>query len=177
MMVISFFGISAFGQKKQAEKAPLKQAAPSVDIHTAVVKGDIKAIKQHIATKSDLNVKETMGGSTPLISAAVFGKTEIAKLLIDAGALLNAQNNEGSTALISAAFFCRPEIVQMLLARNADKTIKNKYGSTAYETVKSSFEEAKPIYDMLGSALAPMGLKFDYEYIKKTRPVIALMLK
>ena len=168
VMVITFLSISAFGQKKQT---------PSVDIHTAVVKGDINAIKQHIAAKSDLNIKEPMGGSTPLISAAVFGKTEIAKLLIDAGALLNAQNNEGSTALITAAFFCRPEIVKMLLAKNADKTIKNKYGSTAYETVKSSFEEAKPIYDMLGSALAPLGLKFDYDYVKKTRPVIASMLK
>jgi len=174
VVLMTIVALSAFGQKNPSEKA---QAVPPVDIHTAVVKGDIKTIKQHITAKSDLNLKEPMGGSTPLISAAVFGKTEIAKLLIEAGALLNAQNNEGSTALISAAFFCRPEIVKMLLARNADKTIKNKYGSTAYETVKSSFEEAKPFYDMLGSALAPMGLKFDYEYIKKTRPVIALMLK
>lgn len=169
VMVLSIVALSAFGQKKQV--------APAVDIHTAVVKGDISAIKQHIAAKSDLNLKEPMGGSTPLISASVFGKTEIAKLLIDAGALLNVQNNEGSTALITAAFFCRPEIVKMLLAHNADKTIKNKYGSTAYDTVKSTFEEAKPFYDMMGSALGPLGLKFDYEYVKKTRPVIASMLK
>ena len=148
-----------------------------VDIHTAVLKNDIEAIKQHIAAKSDLNVKESFGGSTPLISAALFGKTEIAKLLIDAGALINIQNNEGSTALITASFFCRPEIVKMLLAKNADKTIKNKYGSTAYETVISSFEEVKPFYDMLGSSLAPLGLKLDYDYLKKTRPVIAIMLK
>ena len=106
-----------------------------IDIHTAVLKNDIEAIKQHITKKSDLNVKESIGGSTPLISAALFGKAEIAKLLIDAGALLNIQNNDGSTALITASFFCRPEIVKMLLAKNADKTIKNKYGNTAYETV------------------------------------------
>lgn len=107
----------------------------------------------------------------------MFGKAEIAKLLIDAGALLNIQNNDGSTALITASFFCRPEIVKMLLAKNADKTIKNKYGNTAYETVISPFDDVKPIYDMLGSSLAPLGLKLDYEYLKKTRPVIAIMLK
>lgn len=91
--------------------------------------------------------------------------------------MLNIQNNEGSTALITAAFFCRPEIVKMLLAKKADKTIRNKFGNTALETVSASFQDAKPIYDMLGSSLAPLGLKLDYEYLKKTRPVIAAMLK
>jgi ankyrin repeat protein len=96
---------------------------------------------------------------------------------MDAGADLNIQNNDGSTALITAAFFCRPEIVKMLLAKTANKTIRNKYGQTAYETVLAPFSEVKPVYDMLGNALAPMGLKLDYAYIEKTRPVIASMLK
>lgn len=168
VLIITFFTLSVLGQKNQA---------PKIDIHTAVVNGDIKTIKQHIASKSDLNIKESSGGSTPLITAALFGKTEIAKLLIDAGAMLNIQNNEGSTALITAAFFCRPDIVKMLLEKKADKAIKNKYGNTAYTTVTSTFQEVKPIYDMLGSSLGSLGLKLDYEYLKKTRPVIASMLK
>lgn len=168
VMIITFFTLSVYGQKNPV---------PTVDIHTAVVKGDIKTIKQHIAAKSNLNVKESFGGSTPLISAALFGKTEIAKLLIDAGAMLNIQNNEGSTALITAAFFCRPDIVKMLLAKKADITIKNKYGNTAYTTVTSTFQDVKPLYDMLASSLEPLGLKLDYEYLKITRPIIAAMLK
>jgi hypothetical protein len=32
-MAITLVASSAFGQKKQAEKTPVKQAAPSVDIH------------------------------------------------------------------------------------------------------------------------------------------------
>ena len=104
-----------------------KVAKPKIDLHTAVLKNDVKSVKEHIAAKSDLNIKEAMGGSTPLISAALFGKTEIAKLLINAGANLNIQNNDGSTALITAAFFCRPEIVKMLLVKKANKTIKNNY--------------------------------------------------
>lgn len=175
-IVTTIFTCVACGQRTNETKNTAVQA-PSTNIHTSVISGNVEAIKLHIAAKSDLNQKETMGGSTPLISAALFGQTEIAKLLIDAGANINTQNNEGSTALITAAFFCRPEIVKMLLEKKADKSIKNKYGSTAYETVQLPFEDAKSIYDVLGSALSPLGLKLDYEYIKKTRPVIAAMLK
>lgn len=62
----------------------------------------------------------------------------------------------------------------MLLAKEADKSIKNKYGSTAYDTVISSFEDVKPVYDMLGSSLAPLGLKLDYEYLKKQDQLLLL---
>lgn len=154
-----------------------KAEAPAIDIHTAVVSGNQEALKQHIAAGSNLNEKEPFGGSSPLISAAVFGKTEEAKILIDAGADINFQNNDGSTALLSAAFFCRPEIVKMLLDKGADRTVKNKYGATAYQTVAGPFAESKPAYDMMGQMLAPMGLKLDYAYIEKTRPGIAEMLK
>jgi uncharacterized protein len=149
---------------------------PAVDIHTAVVTGNIEALKQHIKAGSNLNEKDPYGGSSPLISASLFGKTEEAKLLIEAGADLNFQNNDGSTALHTAAFFCRPEIVKMLLASGADKTIKNTYGGTPYETVASPFKDVKNVYDMMGKMLEPMGLKLDYAYIEKTRPEIAEML-
>jgi ankyrin repeat protein len=151
--------------------------APAVDIHTAVVTDNQSAIKQHIAAGSNLNEKDPYGGSSPLISSALFGKTEIAKLLIDAGADINFQNNEGSTALHTAAFFCRPEIAKMLLDKKADKTIRNTYGSTAYESVAGPYADLKPTYEMLEKMLAPMGLKLDYAYIERTRPEMAKMLK
>ena len=151
--------------------------APDIDIHTAVITGNKEALRQHIAAGSNINEKDPFGGSSPLISAAVFGKTEEAKILIDAGADLNFQNNDGSTALHSSAFFCRPEIVRMLLEKGADKTIVNNFGATPYQTVAGTFEESKSIYDMIGKVLEPMGLKLDYTYIEQTRPVIAGMLK
>lgn len=151
--------------------------APAVDIHTAVVSNSMEAVKQHIAAGTNINEKDPFGGSSPLISAALFGKTEMAKILIDAGADINFQNNEGSTALHTAAFFCRPEIVKMLLEKNADKTIKNKYNSTAHESVAGPYADLKPTYEMLEKMLSPMGLKLDYAYIEKTRPEIAKMLK
>lgn len=151
--------------------------APQVDIHTAVVTGNQEALRQHIAAGTAINTRDPFGGSSPLITAAVFGKADMAKILIDAGADLNFQNNDGSTALISAAFFGRPEIVQLLLDAGADKTIKNKYGATAYESVITPFSEAKTTYDMLGKALAPMGLELDYTQLENVRPEIANMLQ
>jgi len=150
---------------------------PKMDIHTAVVTGNLEAVQQHIGAGTDLNEKDPFGGSSPLISAAVFDKPAIAKVLIEAGADLNFQNKDGSTALHTAAFFCRPEIVQLLLDKGADKTIRNKFGATAYESVAAPFGEVKNAYDMMGKVLGPMGLKLDYPYIEKTRPVIASMLK
>lgn len=151
--------------------------APEVDIHTAVLTGNKEALQQHIKAGTNINEKDPYGGSSPLISAAVFGKTEEAKMLIDAGADLNFQNNDGSTALHSAAFFCRPEIVKMLLASGADKEIKNKFGATPYVSVAGPFEETKPTYDIMAKVLGPMGLQLDYAYIEKTRPEIATLLK
>ncbi|HYC86248.1 MAG TPA: ankyrin repeat domain-containing protein [Chryseosolibacter sp.] len=150
---------------------------PKVDIHTAVLTHNIDALKQHIAAGSDLNEKDPFGGSSPLITAALFGKQEEAKILLDAGADVDFQNNDGSTALHTAAFFCRPEIVKMLLEKKADKSLKNKFGATPYETVAGPFAEAKPAYDMMGQILGPMGLTLDYEHIENTRPVVAALLK
>lgn len=150
---------------------------PQVDIHTAVVTGNLEALKQHIAAGTNINEKDPFGGSSPLISAAVFGKPDAARLLIDAGADLNFQNNDGSTALHTAAFFCRPEIVKMLLDKGADKSIKNKYNATAYNNVAGPFSDLKDAYAMMEKMLGPMGLKLDYAYIEKTRPEIAAMLK
>jgi ankyrin repeat protein len=160
-----------------ATQAENNVKAPDVDIHTAVLTGNQEALRQHIEAGSNINEKDPFGGSSPLITACVFGKTEEARILIDAGADLNFQNNDGSTALHSSAFFCRPEIVKMLLERGADKTITNKFGATPYQSVAGTFTETKPAYDMIGKMLEPMGLKLDYAHIEKTRPVIADLLK
>jgi uncharacterized protein len=169
--------LSLLGQVKgqNAKKEPVK--APKIDLHTAVMTNNIEAVKQHINAGSKLDEKEPMGGSSPLVMAAAFGKTEIAKLLIQAGASLKVQNNDGSTALHNAAFFCRPEIVKMLLNKGADKKVKNKYGQTPRETVTIPFAEVKGFYQQMATMLEPLGVVLDLSYIEKTRPKIAALLK
>ena len=159
----------------KADKAPGK--GPEMDIHTAVLYGDLLVVKQHIAAGTDINSTEPMGGSTPLISAATFNKKEIAKVLIDAGADLTIKNRDGSTALHCAAFFCRVEIVQMLIDANADRSIKNNFGATARETITGPFSEIKPVYEMMQQQLGPLGLQLDMKELEETRPVIAVMLQ
>lgn len=163
-------------ENKSSDSGSGNAVVPDIDIHTAVVTGNLDALKQHLEAGTNINARDPFGGSSPLISAAVFGKTDAARILIDAGADINFQNNDGSTALHTAAFFCRPEIVRMLLEKGADKTIRNNFGATAWESVAGPFDDIKNAYDMMGKMLEPMGLKLDYNYIRETRPQIAKML-
>lgn len=151
--------------------------APSIDIQTAILSNNVEAVEQHIQAGTDLNKKDAMSGSTPLITAASFGKIEIAQKLIDAGANLTTKNNDGATALHTAAFFGRVEIVQMLIDANVDKSVQNNFGATARESVMGPFEEMKPIYEMLKQQLEPLGMQINLSEIEKTRPVIAMMLQ
>jgi len=150
---------------------------PKIEIQAAILSDNLEAVKQHIEAGTDINKKDAMSGSTPLITAVSFGKNEIAKALIDAGADLTPKNNDGATALHVAAFFCRVEIVQMLMDAKADKTSRNNFGATARETVMGPFAEVKPFYEMLQQQLAPLGMQLDLNEIEKTRPVIAMMLQ
>ena len=151
--------------------------APKMDLQAAIVSGNLEVVKQHIEAGTDINRKDQMSGSTPLITAATFGRTAIAKALIDADADLNLKNNEGSTALHAAAFFCRIEIVQMLLDAGADKTIKNNHAATPRDAVIVSFDQMKPVYETIKQQLEPLGLQLDLKEVEMARPVIAMMLQ
>ncbi|MGH1387812.1 ankyrin repeat domain-containing protein [Kordia sp.] len=165
------------GAKNTTAISEKEIAKPNIDIHGAVLTGNLKAVKQHIEAGTDINQKEAMSGSTPLMSAATFNKPEIAKVLINADADLSVKNNDGGTALHTAAFFGRIEIVQLLIDAKADKTIRNNFGATPREIVTGDFEEMKPIYEMLILQLQPMGFTLDLNELQKARPVIAMMLQ
>lgn len=175
LILLAFISCTGKSQEKSNQAGKVK--APEMDMHTAVMTSNLDVLKQHIAAGSNLNEKDPYGGSSPLITAALIGNKEAASLLLDAGADINFTNNDGSTALHTAAFFCRTEIVELLLKKGADKTIKNNFGSTAYESVAGPFAEVKPVYDMTGSMLAPMGITLDYAKLEAQRPVIAHLLK
>ncbi len=180
VLLTSACGQSGTASKEQADIKVKAQAViekPIIDLQMAVLSGNLEAVKQHIEAGTDINKKDAMSGSTPLITAASFGKNDIAKVLIDAGADLRLKNNDGSTALHVAAFFCRIEIVQMLIDAKVDKTTKNNFGATARETVMGPFAEIKSIYEMLQQQLGPLGLQLDLAELEKTRPVIAMMLQ
>lgn len=177
VLVVILITVTACGkQENSAEEKTQPLKPPGISQHMAALQGNIKAIRQHIKAGSDLNQIDAYG-SSPLIIAITFDKTEVAKALIEAGADLKLANKDGSTPLHIAAFFCRTEIVKALLDKGADKEAKNNFGSTALQTVAVPFEAVKGVYDSIGKALKPLGLKLDYERIKESRPKIAEMLR
>ena len=171
LSLILIYSLSIACQNQNSESSEAKIEAPEMDIATAVISGNLAAVKQHIAAGTDLNQKDAFTGSTPLITAATFDKREIAQALIDGGTDLSLQNNDGSSALHSAAFFGRVEIVQMLIDAKADKNLRNTYGATPREIVLADFEALKPVYQMMQEQLSPMGLQLDMVALEKARPV------
>ena len=164
--------------KPAPQEKATKPAPPDLNIFDAAGKGNLDALKQHIAAGSELNQRTQDGQkTTPLIAAAGVGQAEAAKMLIEAKADLNLQNKQGDTALSVAAFLCHPEIVEALLKAGADKAIKNNTGTTALDGAQAPWNEVKPIYDYLNGILyKPIGIPLDYNRIQQTRPMIAEML-
>ena len=71
-------------------------------LHKACKKGDIEAVKQHLASGADVNAKDGLYGTTPLHHAAYEDHKEVAELLIAAGADVNAKYDDGETSLDDA---------------------------------------------------------------------------
>ena len=67
---------------------------PDISIWDAAEKGNIEAVKQHLAEGVDVNAKHGVG-QTPLREAARWGHKEIAELLIAKGADVNAKTDGG----------------------------------------------------------------------------------
>ena len=69
-----------------------------------IVNGDAAALKEVLGKGADPNARDPRNGTTALILAAFLGRVDIAKMLLAAGADLNATNDDGATALSVAEF-------------------------------------------------------------------------
>ena len=159
--------------KAAAPKADFR--VPTVNIWQAAITGNTAVIEQHAAAGTDLNGNEEFWGNTPLHLAAIFGQLDAEKLLIQAGANLNSQNNMGGTPLHMACYFCRPAIVELLLQSGADLKQVDSHGMTPLATVKTELNaESRAVYEhVFGSA----GLKCDLNEISRARLQIAEILR
>ena len=147
-------------------------AAPDISIIDAAVAGNVAAIKQHIESRTNIDQKEPLAGGTPLIVASVLGHTEVARVLIEAGADIEAKNNEQTTPLCNTAFFCHPETVERLLKHGANVNTTDKNDTSLIDRIELPWNTAKGIYQIVYPRLE---LELDDEKIQATRPVIAEM--
>lgn len=85
-----------------------------------------------IALASGVGVNGAAGQIVPLLSAAGTGCVEVAQLLIERGADVNAKDHDGWTPLIKAAQAGHTEMVQLLLDHGADMRAADNDGRTAW---------------------------------------------
>ena len=141
-----------------AKPEPPTAKAPAISIHDAAKKGNIEAVKQHIAAGTNVNMKN-QNEMTPLHKAAQYGRREVAELLITKGADVNAKNVYEETPLHYAAYQSSVEVAELLIANGADINAKRGNGQTpidAAKNAKSPFKESpkekaakKEIIDLL----------------------------
>src|SRR6266545_5073612 len=97
------------------------------DFYHAIRQDDLPRLRSMAATKAGANAADDRG-TTPLMHAAAIGSGESVKLLLKAGANVNARNGLGVTALIFGAM--DPVKVKLLVDAGADVNAVSKLGRT-----------------------------------------------
>ena len=103
---------------------PQAECVMSVDaFESAVLRGDAAEVAEHLESGADPN--GLVGPLTVLMAAAEFPRVEVVKLLLDAGADVNAVAEDGRTALLNAIWSAdsSPAVVAALVEAGADLTV------------------------------------------------------
>lgn len=100
------------------------------------------------------NAGEDAGGRrrTGLMLAAACRQHEVARLLLDRGAAVNATDAQGRTALHHAVVGGSAHMARMLLAEQADTSTRDSWGRSALEMVVGG-ETSEPLWSPLGTLL------------------------
>jgi len=100
------------------------------DFVQSAEKGDLKAIQLFLNAGIDGNA-QSVTGTTALMAASKYGRTDVVKKLLEQKLNVDAQDKKGVTALMLAAENNQVEIVQLLLKKNADPNLEDQTGWTA----------------------------------------------
>lgn len=113
-----------------ATKVELRDAADESPLMIAAIKGDVESVKALIARDADINKT----GWTPLhYAVSVEGphQLEIARILLDHSAYIDAESPNKTTPLMMASYYGGVDAARMLLEEGADPTLRNQQGMTA----------------------------------------------
>ena len=109
-----------------------------IPLFTAIVKGDIDAVRQFLSMGGD--PQYDMLGQSLLIVAAANSKPKIVKLLLECGARVNQIDHVGCNALHYAAWRGDLESMQILLAAGiSPNVIDNNKKTALLQAVSSPF--------------------------------------
>ena len=113
------------------------------ELFEAVASGNYNEVKKWIRKGADVNARLDSyphshyfflsadgDGATPLHLAITFDKLDIAELLINNGADVNAKNSDGATPVHLAITSDKGDIAELLINKGADVNAKSIYGDT-----------------------------------------------
>ncbi|ORX85768.1 ankyrin [Anaeromyces robustus] len=88
-------------------------------------------VAKRLLRREYVNIQSSDDKSTALIYAAEDGCSDMVKLLLKNGALINIQNTKGTTALIAATLDGHSNVVKILMDNGADVNIQDNRRNTA----------------------------------------------
>lgn len=145
------------------------------DIWSASRDGKTDAVDQLLEKGVRVNSRLPCKELTPLHVAAIYGRPEVAKLLLDKGADVSLVDVEGNTALHMAAFLAHRDVVELLLDRGASVHDRNAMGQTSIDCVSAEWSPALgTLYTELGKK---MKQEIDLKRVEQIRPTILNLLR
>ena len=126
---------------KQGLDVDADNADSRTPLSLATEKNLILVVRQLL--KSGASPNGNSQESHPLATAARYGRSEIATLLIEKGAKINQRDSSGDTALHHAVRHSHYQLVEALLFADADQKAKNDKGETPESLAGQRLAEAK----------------------------------
>ena len=101
-------------------------------LHLAAHYGHAAVVEMLLANNADVHARSQNSMRNQALHAAAAGRAaEVCRILLDAGADVNATQAGGYTALHAAAQTGQRELMELLLARGADVDARTEDGATA----------------------------------------------
>lgn len=125
---------AAYARKKLAEKGVDFSEGRFFE---SLQNGELANVELFLDAGMDANLTYafSFASETHILLIAIFsGKPDVAKLLIERGANVNAVNNHGFTALMAAVEAKNTELINLLIKKGADINYKNQFGFNAINT-------------------------------------------
>jgi len=123
---------------------------PAKEIIKAAKTANVPRLKELLANDCGLLDARDRDGSTPLHCAVWKGHEDVVALLVDAGADVNAHNENdhwGTTPLHAAAHANQSVIAQLLIDHGADINARDREGRTPLS--HTTFHKAKAVAKVL----------------------------
>ena len=128
------------------------------ELRAAAQKADLKLVRHLLETGADPNKFDEIS-QTALHHAVISGSKECVRMLLDAGANIDAHEEQmaGNTPLIEAARSGSLEMTRMLVKAGADPFICGWMGLDAvYRASRRKSDEGRDIYNFLRSLSDPV---------------------